>query len=429
MEKPSFNFVRTILNSQQFQSKNVEEQQEVLNKILQTGEVTLAELLTLIKEENNNREQRLDFSGFLNQLDYNTFVDFIQYGNIKGKDLINLCNSSKKLNEYCSRSFQPLNNQGMPYGEEQTEYLFRFLLEELNITIPKGISPKETYIKRVVRNFSHFGYSKIHKNKHIFTLAKREDEERENIKHKYRLEDGKRYYGSDEYKTVSRSELLQYLFTVKINIYVRVIISHRPNNIFLIKLNSPNINDVSRNKNGSLNMIALKSQPLEFNDDRIDVIVHYTELYPEILQWVFEDQVSKLNIDLLSYDELFYPFTRKNNTVYVSRHMPEIIGIPYGNIKGVNIKGMLRLLPNEIIFNIYGSSFRENKVSIIGTSLRSVRALLINDNETGNIKVMYNRDMDSNLTRFLNIWYLDNIQLYQIVFLAFFLQGSITRIL
>jgi hypothetical protein len=126
MEKKGFDLVRTILRSPIFLTYQIDQQRAVLNQILETGEITKEELVFLISEEakiqkqlessNNNEkpESNRQIRELLNLVDYNTFLTMVTAGQIRGKHLIALCNSSKKLNGYCNRSFQPVNAEGSP---------------------------------------------------------------------------------------------------------------------------------------------------------------------------------------------------------------------------------------------------------------------------------------------------------------------------
>jgi len=154
MEKPSFNLVRAILKTPYYQSQPKQIQQIILGQIVATGEITEDELNMLINEEKLTRQQvmsnnlvsRVNFESF----DYNTFLNFIINGNIKGKDLIAICNSSKKLNDYCNNIFQPVNGNGIPTAPPQNQYLFRVLLNKMRVRIPIGKSPRQVYIDKTI---------------------------------------------------------------------------------------------------------------------------------------------------------------------------------------------------------------------------------------------------------------------------------------
>jgi len=92
---------------------------------------------------------------FLNSLDYNTFITFILLGQIRGAHLIALCNSSRKLTEYCNRSLVVTNFNQRENNEEnnincETQYLFRLLLNRINFRIPSWKTPRQTYIERAI---------------------------------------------------------------------------------------------------------------------------------------------------------------------------------------------------------------------------------------------------------------------------------------
>ena len=146
--------VRQILRSKIFLSSDINQQQLILNKILETGQITREDLVTLINQESikqESTEQESDkLRTFLNSLDYNTFITFVTTGNIRGQHLITLCDTSKKLNEYCNRSFQLRDVKGDLVGKTQSQYLFRLLLDKMNIPIGIGKTPRQTYIERTI---------------------------------------------------------------------------------------------------------------------------------------------------------------------------------------------------------------------------------------------------------------------------------------
>jgi hypothetical protein len=153
MENPAFNLVRQILRSPLFLAQSTDQKQITLDEILKTGEITRQEVFTLINEEMGLQEQsKVDprVAQLLNSFDYNTFVKFILAGDIKGKDLISLCNTSQKFSDYCNRSFQLRNANGDLVGQPQEQYLFRLLLNEMGISIFPEKTPKETYIGHTI---------------------------------------------------------------------------------------------------------------------------------------------------------------------------------------------------------------------------------------------------------------------------------------
>src|SRR5579885_323982 len=108
-----------------------------------------------IKEENNdskrNDEQNSSIyvGNILESLDYTTFLTLIRRGKIEGKDLIYLSNTSRKLKEYCNRSFQIKNSEGK-IVETISQYLFFILLKDRGIRIIPGQNLREIYKQRVI---------------------------------------------------------------------------------------------------------------------------------------------------------------------------------------------------------------------------------------------------------------------------------------
>src|SRR5579885_1247359 len=153
MQNQKFDLVRTILRSPLFHSQVQEEKLRTLNLILNTGEITQEELRFLINEalEETSKTNNLMFMGKnLEALDYNTFLNFVRLGKIEGKDLIRLCNTSKKLNDYCNRSFQLRNNEGIYIGQPIPQYLFVTLLADRGIKLLPGQNPREIYKRRTI---------------------------------------------------------------------------------------------------------------------------------------------------------------------------------------------------------------------------------------------------------------------------------------
>jgi hypothetical protein len=436
MEKASFDLVRRILRSQQFQSKNLEEQKKVIEDILRTGEITADEILMLFDEQQAEQQAEYRAKGqnqiggsidegfvkFLNGLDYNTFLNFIQNGDINGQDLINLCSSSKKLNEYCNRSFQPLMAQGQVYGEEQTQYLFRLLLNKAGFRIPKGRSPRALYIKKFVRTFTHFGYSDIKNNNHSFRLGTQKDKE-------ISEQNGESIYRGKDCHSLSVKALEEYLWSVKVDLYVRVIMAKYGGNIFLIRLNSSDINDITMKQDGTPEIISLYEENLPSEDlTAFDNVVHYTEIYPEILNWVFEDEVSQLNIPQLANNPLFYP-TLPDSPENVPLNNPRLVRVPYLRTPANDATGMLRLLSDNMRNQIYGNSWNPGHSSIVEKSLLTLFELFLIPDRARNEKhpAIYNADNKSK-DRFLEVWDINKTILCRLIFLAFFLEGSLIKL-
>lgn len=85
----------------------------------------------------------------LEDISYGVFLSIVN--NLEGKDLINLCNSSRKLNAYCNKPLTLLN------GKVIDQYLFRVLLEKSGIggneiehyqAINPILTPREIYKRK-----------------------------------------------------------------------------------------------------------------------------------------------------------------------------------------------------------------------------------------------------------------------------------------
>ena len=87
--------------------------------------------------------------------------------------------------------------------------------------------------------------------------------------------------------------------------------------------------------------------------------VHYTKVYPEILGWIFEDEMAKLGSKQLSSDPLFYP------TISSSRYQPMVPPLEEGSSEYTSI---FELLPNgnrEILADILGKGERTGYMKFI----------------------------------------------------------------
>jgi alpha-tubulin suppressor-like RCC1 family protein len=153
MENPAFTLVRQILTSPLFLTKTTLEQRAILEQVIETGEITREDVFYLINAVNDELTLQQDQDRvrvLLTSLDYNTFLKLVLDNNIEGRQLIALCNTSRKINDYCNRSFQLLNNQGVPIDKPQEQYLFRLLLDKMKVRIPFGKFPRNVYIERIV---------------------------------------------------------------------------------------------------------------------------------------------------------------------------------------------------------------------------------------------------------------------------------------
>ena len=431
MEKPSFDLVRQILTSQRFRAQTTDQQQATLDEIVATGEITREEIFNLITEQAKKEYDAKVYGNVNNMirglegLDYTTFVNVIMSGKIRGRDLLSLCTTSKKLNDYCNRSFQPTTRQGVPYGEKQDQYLFKILLDKAGVQPKNGETPKDAYLRmlnqeEILNKFDYYGIVSD-------AIGRRE----------FRLVDKRRalavqammtgqYVGTTT-DAISTAKLLYYLWTVKVNIFVRVIVSRDGRNIYLFKLGSPNIDDIEMDTNGQPKMVTLNPlQPLpEVQDRSFDGIIHYQHIYPEILQWFFPSKAARTNaIDYpvdINPTEMQYENSRLLSTI-----------TQLSNI------GAIKLLPRGLQGLIYGTngSLLDQSLQFL---LRSISAGALYRDKT--IKGVYAEDTlipaaqlpdPDNPGKFINsgvrfnqVWPHSKKHLSVILYLTYYLQGSI----
>jgi len=151
-KEQAFGFVKQILRSPVFLARSIDQQQIILDQIIETGEITPQELFVLINEALQQQTANQQLSKNLESLPYDTFLNIIRQGDIKGTDLLYLCNTSTKLREYCNRSFQVKNKQG-DVIQTIPNYLFTSLLADKGIQLLPGQDAKEIYKQKVVGGY------------------------------------------------------------------------------------------------------------------------------------------------------------------------------------------------------------------------------------------------------------------------------------
>jgi len=132
MEK--FELVRSIFNSEKF--KTSLEQNNIIEQIIATGEINREDVMTLYYQSIGISK---DSIYKLETLPRDVFINIVLKGNIEGKDLIYLCNTSSKLNSYCNYNFV------LPDGTVIPQYLFTKLLQKRGIRLEYGDNPREIY--------------------------------------------------------------------------------------------------------------------------------------------------------------------------------------------------------------------------------------------------------------------------------------------
>lgn len=128
---------KNLLLHPNFNKLSLEQMQQVYRAILASG-VTKAE----IEEILINSKPREEFS-YLEKLPKDIFKHMVQVGEIQGKDLIKLCNSSKILRGYCLADLHDQNGQVL-----RTQDIYRTAIERDGTILAPNQIPSEYYIRR-----------------------------------------------------------------------------------------------------------------------------------------------------------------------------------------------------------------------------------------------------------------------------------------
>ena len=144
-------------------AKEIQLKREEEIKLKQEEERLLEESKERLSYQETGKLSLEELKVLFNRLDYNTFITIVMIGEIRGKHLIALYYGSKKLREYCDRSFQPVNKDGRSIDQfnnnsnnnqynknSYDQYLFRLLLDKMKVRIPFGKFPRNVYIERIV---------------------------------------------------------------------------------------------------------------------------------------------------------------------------------------------------------------------------------------------------------------------------------------
>jgi len=76
----------------------------------------------------NNGKQEIGELGYLDTLPYSVFLNVVLTGQIRGRDLIKLCDSSPSISDQCNKAFKVEDS-----GKVISQYLFYLLLKELGV--------------------------------------------------------------------------------------------------------------------------------------------------------------------------------------------------------------------------------------------------------------------------------------------------------
>lgn len=130
---------KNLLLHPNFNKLSLEQMQQVYRAILASG-VTKAEIEEILI--NSKPKPRIEFS-YLEKLPKDIFKYMVQVGEIQGKDLIKLCNSSKILRGYCLADLHDQNGQVL-----RTQDIYRTAIERDGTILAPNQIPSEYYIRR-----------------------------------------------------------------------------------------------------------------------------------------------------------------------------------------------------------------------------------------------------------------------------------------
>jgi hypothetical protein len=147
---------RKILLHPNFNKLTPEQIQEVYRTILASG-LTKDDISNILRSSNSKE------ISYLESLPYNVFSNLILTGEILGKDLIALCNSSPLINEKCNQSFTGIDGKVIP------QFLFYNILKKMGINLDTP-DMNETILK--IGGYREF-YKRVIDNEAFFSLHRK----------------------------------------------------------------------------------------------------------------------------------------------------------------------------------------------------------------------------------------------------------------
>jgi len=383
MQYDRLDAVRQILKSKQFQASSLADKQITFDTIKQTGEISPKELTQLIDETTKEKlradwqhEKLVKLNDF-ESMPYSAFLSMIEKGEINGRELIGEYANSKKLQEYADR---PLIDQRTKDVYPYYGY-YRLLSKEFKKELPPGQNAKKIYLDLIgegqgslsSKPSSFSGRETTIKSSKKFYLT---DNRESPIK---RLSNEKECYD------YNLNELEQFLWDIKIELAIEILITD-DNNICLIKLEQVYDNNTKNNNIDFKYRPVMKKTPngeeadavclFNFNPNAkviYNKIIIYDHLYPEILPWLFHQELAVL---LKGYDlkdpnqrREFFPINKNNRR--------------YNIIPELNY-----LNDNDYYDNLTKLFNTINITKLIDSSLQILRDYALNTNiEEDNIKV------------------------------------------
>jgi hypothetical protein len=129
---------KKVLLHPNFKKLSPSQIQQAYKTLLNSG-LTKDDLTTIIRSSSGTKPKQ-DLT-YLESLPYNVFMNLIMSGEIKGKDLISLCNSSPLINEKCNKAFIGKNGENVP------QFIFYALLKKLGINLTGRNDYRNLYVK------------------------------------------------------------------------------------------------------------------------------------------------------------------------------------------------------------------------------------------------------------------------------------------
>jgi len=194
---------------------------------------------------------------------------------------------------------------------------------------------------------------------------------------------------------------------------------------------------------GKLQMASNVLNPEGFGPHRSTGILHYIRVYPEIIGWVFNEEIGRTDPRIFSPQDnrQFYPFIKSK------KYFPVVPPPHEGTTRHTTVIDLLPNQPRELYHAVfsgeeaqsgfimtseYTSYFSED--SVVGKSFDELARLIINEkgvddgvNRTpyqSSAKSMENVKIEV-ATRFEKVWRLTKHDFVWLIFLLFYLQGSI----
>jgi hypothetical protein len=131
---------RKILLHPNFKKLSPVQIQDVYKTLLSSG-LSKDNISNILRSSSSVSISKSQEVTYLESLPYNVFMNLIMSGEIQGKDLISLCNSSPLINEKCNKAFIGKNGENVP------QFIFYALLKKLGINLTGRNDYRNLYVK------------------------------------------------------------------------------------------------------------------------------------------------------------------------------------------------------------------------------------------------------------------------------------------